>query len=138
MGYTAFCHACRLRPDDAESFEKFACVGGIPKYWEFVEAGQDAVALVESLYFDFAPYMEQEPQRILRDEGVTGLNAVAVLEAVGRGRLRRNSIQQEKTEMRCKERWLYSVTSRSRSPQAAPDKQGGRPQQNDVLVRRAI
>ena len=39
----------------------------------------------ESLYFGFAPYMEQEPQRILRDEGIAGLNAVAVLEAVGRG-----------------------------------------------------
>ena len=41
-----------------------------PKYWEFVETGQDVVALAESLYFDFAPYMEQEPHRILRDEGV--------------------------------------------------------------------
>lgn len=85
MDYPAFCDACGLRPGDPESFEKFACVGGIPKYWEFVEAGQDAVALAESLYFDYAPYMEQEPQRILRDEGVIGLNAVAVLQAVGRG-----------------------------------------------------
>ena len=77
---------------ESESFEKFACVGGIPKYWEFVEAGQDAVALAESLYFDLAPYMEQEPQRILRDEGVTGLNALAVLEAVGRGAERPSEI----------------------------------------------
>ena len=92
MNYAAFCDACDLRPGDAESFEKFACVGGIPKYWEFVEAGQDAVALAESLYFDYAPYMEQEPQRILRDEGVIGLNAVAVLEAVGRGAERPSEI----------------------------------------------
>ena len=48
--------------------------------------------MVESLYFDFAPYMEQEPQRILRDEGVNGLNAVAVLEAVGRGAERPSEI----------------------------------------------
>jgi uncharacterized protein len=92
MDYAAFCDACDLRPGDADTFEKFACVGGIPKYWEFVEAGQDAVALAESLYFDYAPYMEQEPQRILRDEGVVGLNAVAVLEAVGRGAERPSEI----------------------------------------------
>ena len=92
MDYPAFCVACDLRPGDLDSFEKFACVGGIPKYWEFVEAGQDAVALAESLYFDYAPYMEQEPQRILRDEGVIGLNAVAVLQAVGRGAERPSEI----------------------------------------------
>ncbi len=92
MDYAAFCRACGQEAGDLESFEKFACVGGIPKYWEFVEAGQDVVALAESLYFDFAPYMEQEPQRILRDEGVTGLNAVAVLEAVGRGAERPSEI----------------------------------------------
>jgi AAA+ ATPase superfamily predicted ATPase len=92
MDYAAFCQACGQKANDLESFEKFACVGGIPKYWEFVERGQDAVALAEALYFDFAPYMEQEPQRILRDEGVSGLNAVAVLEAVGRGAERPSEI----------------------------------------------
>lgn len=92
MDYGAFCQACDLQRGDRDSFEKFACVGGIPKYWEFVEAGQDAVALAESLYFDYAPYMEQEPQRILRDEGIAGLNALAVLEAVGRGAERPSEI----------------------------------------------
>jgi AAA+ ATPase superfamily predicted ATPase len=92
MDYTAFCQACGQAADNLDSFEKFACVGGIPKYWEFVEAGQNVVALAEALYFDFAPYMEQEPQRILRDEGISGLNAVAVLEAVGRGAERPSEI----------------------------------------------
>ena len=92
MDYPAFCDACDLQPGDPDSFEKFACVGGIPKYWEFLEPGQDAVALAESLYFDYAPYMEQEPQRILRDEEITGLNAVGVLEAVGRGAERPSEI----------------------------------------------
>jgi AAA+ ATPase superfamily predicted ATPase len=92
MDYAAFCKACREKPLDMESFEKFACVGGIPKYWEYVEPGQDVVRLAESLYFDFAPYMEQEPQRILRDEGVVGLNALTVLEAVGRGAERSSEI----------------------------------------------
>ena len=92
MDFAAFCEACGQRFAELESFEKFACVGGIPKYWEFVESGQDVVALAESLYFDLAPYMEQEPQRILRDEGVIGLNALAVLEAVGRGAERPSEI----------------------------------------------
>lgn len=92
MDYTAFCQACGQDAGEMASFEKFACVGGIPKYWEFIETGQDVVGLVDSLYFDFAPYMEQEPQRILRDEGVTGLNALAVLEAVGRGAERPSEI----------------------------------------------
>jgi hypothetical protein len=92
MDYGAFCRACKQQPDSVESFEKFSCVGGIPKYWEFVETGRDVVALAQSLYFDFAPYMEQEPQRILRDEGIAGLNAVAVLEAIGRGAERPSEI----------------------------------------------
>lgn len=92
MDYNAFCQACNKDAAEPESFEQFACVGGIPKYWEFIEPRQDVVALAEQLYFDFAPYMEQEPQRILRDEGVAGLNAVAVLEAVGRGAERPSEI----------------------------------------------
>jgi uncharacterized protein len=92
MDYASFCKACRQKPLDMESFEKFACVGGIPKYWEFIEPRQDVVRLAEALYFDFAPYMEQEPQRILRDEGVVGLNAITVLEAVGRGAERPSEI----------------------------------------------
>ena len=94
MDYAAFCDACGLKPADMESFEKFSLVGGIPKYWEFVEKGQDVIALAEALYFDYAPYMEQEPLRILRDEGVMGLNAVSVLEAVGRGAQRPVEIAQ--------------------------------------------
>jgi len=92
MDYAAFCQACGLKPADMASFEQFSLVGGIPKYWEFAEKGADAIALAEALYFDFAPYMEQEPQRILRDEGVIGANAVSVLEAVGRGAERPSEI----------------------------------------------
>ena len=92
MDYQAFCTACDLDAAAEESFERFACVGGIPKYWEFVEPGKDAVHLAEALFFDFAPYMEQEPRRILHDEGLPGANALAVLEAVGRGSSRSSEI----------------------------------------------
>jgi hypothetical protein len=92
MDYASFCQACGQEPGKMASFEKFSCVGGIPRYWAFVEPGQDAVALADALYFDFAPYMEQEPQRILRDEGALGLNPLAVLEAIGRGAERPSEI----------------------------------------------
>jgi len=92
MSYGAFCDACGLDPRDIGTFEKFSCVGGVPRYWEFVEKRQTAVQLAEALFFDFAPYMEQEPDRLLRDEGVAGLNALAVLEAVGRGAERPSEI----------------------------------------------
>ena len=91
MDYGAFCGACGFDPADAAAFERFACVGGIPKYWEFVDES-DVVKLASALYFDFASYMEQEPHRALRDEGIAGFNAIALLEAVGRGAERPSEI----------------------------------------------
>ena len=85
MSYAAFCRACRLNPKHPESFTRYAMVGGIPKYWEFVERNQSALELAETLYFGFAPYLDEEPSRILRDEGFSGLTALSVLEAIGRG-----------------------------------------------------
>ncbi len=85
MSYAAFCGACGLNSADEDSFTRFSIVGGIPKYWEFVEPKDSQVELAEALYFGFAPYLDQEPARILRDEGISGLNALSVLEAVGRG-----------------------------------------------------
>ena len=85
MGYRAFCHACGLSLADMESFTRFSLVGGIPRYWEFYERGMSALDLAEALFFGFAPYLEQEPSRVLLDEGVSGVQALSVLEAVGRG-----------------------------------------------------
>lgn len=85
MSYAAFCGACHLNPADSESFNRFSIVGGIPKYWEFVDPKTSALELAENLFFGFAPYLDQEPARILRDEGIAGLNALSLLEAVGRG-----------------------------------------------------
>ena len=85
MSYGAFCRACHLDKVDRASFARFSLVGGVPKYWEFVRADASVLALADELYFGFAPYMEQEPARILRDEQVAGINPLSVLEAVGRG-----------------------------------------------------
>ena len=85
MSYAAFCTACQLDPADMESFARFALVGGIPKYWEFVESKASAIDLADELFFGFAPYLDQEPLRVLRDEGMPGANAVSLLEVIGRG-----------------------------------------------------
>lgn len=85
MDYFAFCSACKLKPQHTQSFERFSLVGGIPKYWEFVDPKASALVLADELFFGFSPYLEQEPTRILRDERIKGLNALSVLEAIGRG-----------------------------------------------------
>ena len=85
MDYAAFCGACGLDRSSKESFTRYALVGGIPKYWEFVEAGATALDLAEELFFGRSAFLEDEPVRILREERIAGLTPLSVLEAVGRG-----------------------------------------------------
>ena len=85
MSYRAFCDACGLKPEDLESFTRYSLVGGIPKYWEFVEPKATALDLADELFFGRSAFLEDEPARILRDEAIAGLTAQSVLEAVGRG-----------------------------------------------------
>lgn len=85
MSYRAFCQTCGLTPDDVDSFCRFSLVGGIPKYWEFVESGGAVMDLAEELFFGRSAFLEDEPARTLRDEGIAGLNPLSILEAVGRG-----------------------------------------------------
>ncbi len=92
MDYAAFCEARKLDPGRPDSFSKFALVGGVPKYWELLEARQSPVEAAQSLYFDLASYLEQEPKRLLRDEGISGVPSLGVLEAIGRGAERPSKI----------------------------------------------
>ena len=85
MDYAAFCGACGLDRSSPESFTRYALVGGIPKYWEFVEAGATALDLAVELFFGHSAFLEDEPVRILREERIAGMTPLSVLEAVGRG-----------------------------------------------------
>jgi len=85
MSYRAFCQACGQDPLSRDTFTRFSMVGGVPKYWEMIRHRQSPVALAEALFFGSSPYLEFEPQRLLKDEGVSGVSAQALLEAVGRG-----------------------------------------------------
>lgn len=85
MTYQAFCEACGLKSGDQESFTRFSLVGGIPKYWEFLEPQASALDLANELFFGRSAFLEDEPARILHDENIAGMTALSVLEAVGRG-----------------------------------------------------
>ncbi len=92
MSYRAFCDACRLNPSSADSFTRFSLVGGVPKYWEWVQKSQSPLELAETLFFGTSPALEFEPARLLRDEGVATSGAQALLEVVGRGAERPSEI----------------------------------------------
>jgi len=92
MSYRAFCEACGIKPGNMESFTRFALVGGIPKYWEFVEPKASALDLAEELFFGRSAFLEDEPLRILRDENIAGMTAQSVWRPwdAGRKNLRRS------------------------------------------------
>jgi uncharacterized protein len=85
MGYRAFCEACKLERTALDTITKFALVGGVPKYWEFVGSKTTSIQLAEDLFFGFSSYLDGEPARILKDEGFGGATPLSLLEAVGRG-----------------------------------------------------
>ena len=85
MSYQAFCEACGLKSKEIESFTRYSLVGGIPKYWEFLEPRATTLDLADELFFGRSAFLEDEPARILRDEAIAGMTAQSVLEAVGRG-----------------------------------------------------
>ena len=84
MSYGAFCASRGIAAKKIESFSLYSLVGGIPRYWELLDARAGLIENAERLYFGFAPYMEQEPSRLLRDERLGGAMAVAILELIGR------------------------------------------------------
>ena len=92
MGYRAFCEACKLERTALDAITKFALVGGVPKYWEFVGSKTTSIQLAEDLFFGFSPYLDGEPSRILKDEGFGGATPLSLLEAVGRGAHRPSEI----------------------------------------------
>ena len=76
---------CKLDPYLAETFEKFSLIGGVPKYWTYIEDNWDAIRLADELYFKKGALLESEPDRLLKDEDINGLQARAIFEALGRG-----------------------------------------------------
>lgn len=85
MSYLHFCEAKGIEPSEKESFTRFSLVGGIPKYWEYLDTAASLIDSVESLYFESGARLESEPERLMKDENLTGEQAKSLLELVGRG-----------------------------------------------------
>lgn len=96
IAFRHFCKYARLRPSP-RSFQLFSLVGGVPKYWEWLEVAaqgrrRDPIEIAGRMFFSPLGWMEDEPRRVLADERLTGLPATSVLEAIGRGAHRPSEI----------------------------------------------
>ena len=87
MGYKYFCEALDLKSKDQNSLALYTLTGGLPRYWKFLERlpSLDPIKVAEALYFESGSVMEDEPDRILKDEGAIGNMARSILECIGRG-----------------------------------------------------
>ncbi len=87
MGYRDFCEALDYNPLEIHSILLFTLTGGLPRYWKFLHRMElkDPKNAAEALYFEPGSLLEDEPDRILKDEGTLGQMARSILECIGRG-----------------------------------------------------
>ena len=92
MSYKHFCEALTIDPRQIDSFEKFSLIGGVPKYWAHIDKDWDVCKIADELYFKKGAHLESEPDRLLKDEDISGMQAKAIFEALGRGAQRPSEI----------------------------------------------
>lgn len=85
LEYKYFCQAMELEICDPNSFELYSLVGGIPRYWKYAFKIKDPIALANKMYFGRDAYLENEPDRLLKDEDIHGMQAKTIFEIIGRG-----------------------------------------------------
>ena len=85
MGYRYFCQKLGLDPLALDTYLRFSLVGGVPKYWDFIDHRSSIVDLAGRLYFEVGARLQEEPDRLLKDENIAGDQAKSILELVGRG-----------------------------------------------------
>lgn len=92
MSYVHFCKALSINSLTLKSFENFSIVGGIPKYWDLILPKAEAAENARSLFFNKSSRLETEPERLLRDENISGQQAKSIFECIGRGAVRPSEI----------------------------------------------
>jgi AAA+ ATPase superfamily predicted ATPase len=85
MSYKYFAQFLGRDPSHPVTFELFSLVGGTPEYWKHIRGDEDQVKNADRLYFQKAAMMENEPDRLLKDEDLHGYQAKSILESIGRG-----------------------------------------------------
>ncbi len=86
LNYRHFCLALKRDPLSRSTMVLFSMIGGIPHYWQQVRNfGDDIVQISNDLYFGSLAILSDEPDKLLKDEGLYGQQARAILESIGRG-----------------------------------------------------
>ncbi len=92
MEFNHFCEFFNITHKTIETFMRFSLVGGIPRYWEFMDNANSLLDEANSLYFNFSAYLDSEPLRILSDEKIEGIMPINILETIGRGAVKPSEI----------------------------------------------
>lgn len=69
----------------ARGVEQYAVTGGVPKYLEFFEAGEDLFQQVESIILSKNGFLYEEPNFLLKDEVQAAVNYFSIIKAIADG-----------------------------------------------------
>lgn len=92
LSYRHFCESVGFPTHRRASFESYAMVGGIPRYWQFISPSLSPVEIASELYFGPRPFLENENLRLLKDEDVDKVLTASVVNAIGSGAARPSEI----------------------------------------------
>ena len=65
--------------------EQYAITGGVPKYLEFFEAGEDLFRQVEAVILSKNGFLYEEPNFLLKDEVQSAVNYFSIIKAIADG-----------------------------------------------------
>lgn len=94
MGYKYFCDFLKISPLEKNSFLLYSLVGGVPKYWQFIDPSLGPIENADVLFFDELSFFDTENELILKDEGIKSQLALTLLQALGKGAVRPSEIAQ--------------------------------------------
>lgn len=92
MSYAHYCEAIGCDPESSRSFLNYSMTGGVPRYWRYVDGLNDPIDVADALFFDKTARLDDEPDRLLKDEDILGQQAKSIMEAIGRGASRPSEI----------------------------------------------
>lgn len=92
MGYREFCKWLSCDYLSEEAFLRYSIIGGIPQYWQYIEKKETSLETADQLFFSKHGRLQNEADRLLKDENVDGIMAKSILEAIGRGAVKPSEI----------------------------------------------
>lgn len=87
MAYNTFCEYFQVTPSK-DSFMYYSLVGGIPKYWKWLDLNISIEHMANLLYFSDDAYMEFESTMLLTDENLNTNKMKTILNIIARGATR--------------------------------------------------